>query len=70
MWLTAVTTGLVLTAAAALAVAAEGPPSAPLAAAWGVVCSDAGAGAYEAFPDVCRTASVNCCACSTRATAT
>ncbi len=25
--------------------------------AWRVVCSDAGAGAYEAFPDVCRTAS-------------
>ena len=23
---------------------------------WVVVCSDAGAGAYEAFPDVCRTA--------------
>ena len=56
-WLTAVTTGLVMTAAATIAVAAEGPPARPPAAAWGLVCSDAGAGAYEAFPDVCRTAS-------------
>ena len=56
VWLTAVTTGLVLTPAAMIAIAAEAPPSEP-SAAWSVVCSDAGAGAYEAFPDVCRTAS-------------
>ncbi len=55
-WRTAATTGLMLTAVAAIAVAVEEPSAKPPAAAWTIVCSDAGAGAYEAFPDVCRTA--------------
>jgi hypothetical protein len=51
----------ILAAVAALAIgpktawsAETGQPAKP---AWRVVCSDAGAGAYEAFPDVCRTKS-------------
>jgi len=33
------------------------PPPPPRPAPFTIVCSDAGAGAYEAFPDVCRTKS-------------
>jgi predicted neuraminidase len=39
------------------ALCAEPAGDAAVGPAWRVVCSDAGAGAYEAFPDVCRTAS-------------
>lgn len=40
-----------------LAPAQTDPAAPPAKPAWRVVCSDAGAGAYEAFPDVCRTRS-------------
>lgn len=56
-WLVALVSGIALAGMPAVVVGEEGAKPEQSPVAWRIVCSDAGAGAYEAFPDVCRTSS-------------